>query len=613
MTNVLKILLLASLPALAPYGGMAAAQNDSSADVPSAAPSALPDARELGRAARAAVYRYESLQRRLAPTTNRTGRRADQCDERIGRFCFWYGAPDRPDPPPPPEPPEVTDARTVAVRAHRRWFSAEPSHPEAAGFLVRFLVESGRAGEAVAAARTHAWAARRDPDALLMLGLALHYHGDFVAAEATFDSARAGMADERRRRLDDVRVLLERRERSRYGDLDAAARARYEERFWRLSDPSLLEPGNERRSAHYARHAWTRIYQDSPRVRGEISWGSDHDEILIRWGIPVGRERIREFRPMLLSADPRFIESFDPASVPLVPPSLLTRGLPPAPPPGTRHELARDTAPSAYAPVRLRLRPLDHLATRLPDGVGATLRVDAILVPDTTPPRAPLEPRGLLTVLDTLGVEVARSPATVVRTADSSAVLSARATVPPGPWIYRIELLDDSTGIAGLSQYPVDVDAGSGFTLSDLIVARPYGDSLPRSHDDPLLRPHPSLILPTGSRVGLFAQARGLRRDGRYTVEWSMEPAEGPSLLGRAARWFGERLGIVEREEPLRIRWDDLARGGTAPVAVTMDLSAADPGLYRITLRVTNGITGESRLSERLLRLDETVAAPPGR
>lgn len=600
----LKILLLAALPLGAVQGPAEALQT-------------APELRDLARAARTASFRYESLQRRLAPTTNESGR-GGRCDERIGRFCMWYDAPsDRPDPPPPPEPEEVAEARIVAVRAHRQWFAAEPSHHEAAGFLVRYLVEDDRAAEAVAAARTHAWAAGRDPDALLILGLALHYAADFAAAEAVFDSARAGMTAERRRRLDDVRVLLERSERGRYADLADPAKAAYERRLWALSDPSLLEAGNERRSGHYARHAWARIHERAPRVRGKVSWGSDLEEILLRFGLPVSRKRMRDFYPTLTMEDPRFIESFDPRSVALVPPALLTRGLPEAPPPGVRHDLVRDTAPSSYAPVRLRLAALDVVPTRVPAGRASVLRVDAALPPDTIPPGVPQEPRGLLAILDTLGNEVARVATTVRPRADSMTILMAEAPVPPGVWLYRVEVLDDATDLAGLAQYRITIPetppalAGSAaLDLSDLLVAHPFGDTLPAGFDDPRLQAHAPLVLPTGSRVGLFAEAHGLRREGRYVVEWWVEPEDEGTLLGRAARWLGRRLGLVEREEPLRIRWEDVAVGGVAPVAVNMDLSDADAGLYRIGLRVTDRTTGESRTADRLLRLADAPRSP---
>lgn len=591
---------------------------------PPAPRDARPTADELARTAWTAAFRYESLQRRLAPPTWDSGRRGDACDERIGRFCLWYDAPDeRPAPPPPPDPPEVEDARTVAVRAHRRWFSSQPEHPEAAGALIRYLIESDRAPEAVAAARTHVWAAGRTPACLLLLGLALHEAGDFAAAEAVFDSARGRLPAEERDRLDDARVLLERRERGRYADLSASERRAYNTRLWALSDPSLLDPGNERRSAHYARHAWATIFSRAPRVRGKVSWGDDHAEILLRFGLPSGRKRIRDFRPHLLSEDPRFIETFRDDAVALVPPALITRGLPHAPPPGVRHELTRDTAPSSYAPVRLRLRPLDHALTRVPKGDGAVLRIDALLRPDTIEPAIPASPQALVVVLDTLGSEIARALAAVRRTDEAGTVLHGSVEVPAGAWVYRIELLDEETALAGLAQYRVDVPpplvpAAAGaraqaLRLSDLVVAEPFGDAVPMAHDDPLLAPHPDLVLPPGARVGLFAEAHGLRRDGTYTVEWSVEREPEGSLLGAAVRWLGRQLGVLERQAPLRIRYEDVSVGGVAPISVNMDLPAAEPGLYRITLRVVNRVTGETRSADRLVRLAGATPVPARR
>jgi Flp pilus assembly protein TadD len=61
----------------------------------------------------------------------------------------------------------------------------------------------------MAAARTHVWAAGDSPESLMLLGFALHYARDFVAAETAFDSARALSDPDDRRRLDDLRVLLD--------------------------------------------------------------------------------------------------------------------------------------------------------------------------------------------------------------------------------------------------------------------------------------------------------------------------------------------------------------------------------------------------------------------
>ena len=574
------------------------------------------DARALGRAARTAQFHYESLLRRRAPY-RMGGGYGGECDEIIGRFCFRFDGEDAP-PAPLPEPahPDIGRARLAAIRAHRRWFSAAPASSEATGALIRYLIEDERWSEALAAARTHAWAAERTAESLLLLGLALHYASDFAAAEAVFDSARAAADPEVRRRWDDVGVLLEPGERGRYGRLEDSARVDYERVLWAMSDPSLLVPGNERRSGHYARHAWIQILSEAPRVNGTISWGSDHEEILLRYGLPVHRERMRH--PIMMhETELRMVETFDPNAVAFVPAAMSTRGVPEAPPPGVRPELERDTARSAYAPLaHPRLRGLAGQASRFPVGSAYLLRIDALLPPDTLSPRAPIPPRALLAVFDTLGNELSRASAEVEIRSDSSTVVRARVAVPPGTAVYHLEVIGDAGSRGGLARYRIDLPAVAGLALSDLVVAEPFGDSLPRSRDDPGLRPLPSLVVPHGRGLGVFAEVSGLDRypgDARYTVEWWVEDAEPGSLLGRAFRWLGERLGVVGRPEPLRTRWDGVSDTGSAAVAFTLDMEDADPGLYRIGLTVRDRVTGEERSATRLIRVDPSAAGPPVR
>ena len=573
--------------------------------------------RRLERAAGSAAFRYESLLRRRAPERFGGGF-GGECDEIVGRFCFRFGSDGTPDPVPEPEHRDVRDARTKAVIAHRRWFAAAPGDGEAAGALIRYLIDDGRPREAVSAARTHAWAADRSPASLLLVGLALHHAAEFREAEAVFDSARALLEPEERSRLDDIEMLLEPADRKVYRGLDPPGRARTEARVWRLADPSLMDPGNERRSAHYARHAWAAILEEAPRAQGMISWGSDHEEILLRYGLPVTRERIR--RPVvMLDTRLSMVETYDPHAVSLVPAGLLTRGVPRLPPPGVRDELERDTARAAYAPVRRhRLRGLDAQVALFPTRTGAILRVDGALPPDTLPPVAPRRPVGLLAVLDTLGNEVARVPVSARVRGDSATVLGGEIGVAPGTWVYRLELADrDSTDHAGLSQYRIDVPPATGLQLSDLLVAAAVEGPPVSSRRDPRLVASPDLVLGTGQRVLLYAEVAGLARAGdraRFAVEWWLEEAEPGSLLGRAAGWLGRRLGLTEGREPARVRWEDATTDRPARVTFILDLTGAEEGLHRVGLTVRDRISGESRTVRRLIRLKASAAPlpPPG-
>lgn len=570
----------------------------------SLSPSALPgQAPDPARAARSAASRYETLLQDRAPY--RAGGTGGPCDEEVGRFCLRFQG-DAPDPPPEPLPPEVVAHRRAAIQAYRQWLSLDPGEPEAAGGLVHYLVEDGRAAEAAAAARTHA---RASPGAAsqLLLGLTLHATGEFVGAEAAFDSARAVLSDTDRAALDDVRVLLEPRERSRYTDLSPEERAVYNRRLWAFSDPSLAAPGNERRSAHYARHAWVRVLEDAPRARGSLSWGDDHEEMLLRYGLPERYEKVRS-PPHRLHSSSTLISTYAARSASFVPSALLSSGVSPPPVPGSTPELERDTVRSAYRPVVLhRMRGLVPQVTRIPTANGWILRVDAALPPDTVAPAVPEAPHGRLTILDTLGRPVARG-GRVERLPDGTAVLRAEALHVAGTYVFQAEITDPATGLAGRAVHRIET-AGTPFALSDPLVAPvPEGDPAGR-HD---LAPFPTATVPGTGDVYVWASVRGLERAGgraRYRVEWWLEPEEGVTALGAAVRWLGRVLGVVDDRGPVRLRWTAVSDSpGPVPIAFAVGLAGLEPGRYRLSLRVTDRVSRAAAMSYRVLLVEAPTA-----
>lgn len=562
------------------------------------------DSAQVRRAAERTAFWYESLLRRRAPS--RLGGGSQECDEVIGRFCFRFtgGGEESPE---PEEHPDVLEARRRAVAAHRAWFSFEPAEPLAAGPLLRYLVEDGRASEAVAAARTHVWAADRTAASLLLLGMALHEAGRFARAEAVFDSARAGLPTEERERLDDVGVLLAPAERRVYDRLEEAERAAYHSRFWALSDPSFGDGGNERRSAHYARHAWAGILAEAPSAAGMVSWGRDTEEILIRYGRPTSRERIRQPAGRLRT-ELSMLETFDPDAVSFAPPALLTEGVADVTPPGVRPELERDTVRSSYAPVVLqRTRGLAVQAARFQEEGRGRLLVAGVLSPDTV--AEPVAPVGRLVVLDTLGREVVRTAAPVRVDSVGEVAIRGDVLLEPGSYVYRLEFSDDSAGLAGRVQEQVTIPLPTPPGLSDLLIAQP-SDSVPTRRSD--LEPAADLVFAPGDRLIVWAEAAGLARsagDARFAVEWWVERARPGPLLGRALRWLGRQIGIGGDDEPVRVRWEDARREQPAPVSFAVDLDGMDPGLYRLALTLTDRVTGRTATAERLFRVDPAAAA----
>jgi hypothetical protein len=567
--------------------------------------------RDAARQARATAAAYERAVVRSAPQ-HFGSRYTDRCDERIGRYCFWFSAPDRPRRPVDPETPEVASARATAIHAFRRWFALAPDHRAAAGPLIRYLIEGDRTREAVAAARAHVWAADRSAESFLFLGLALHNDQDITAAEAMFDSARARAAPDERRRLDDLTLLLERRERTHYRSLDNGGRAEYEARFWALSDPWMMRPGNERRSGHYARHALSRIQAMAPRVEGRLRWGRDDHEILLRYGPATGRQRLLDLSPGS-GGYMTLVEWFDPRRVALTPERLVTSGLPSTPQPGERPWIEQDTVRSDYAPLGMRrARGLIVTATLFPGAGGSGLRVDALLPPDSVEPRVPVDPRGILVVLDTMGAEVGRVHAEVRVAYDTLTLVSVGHPLEPGAWVYRVEVRDDSTGLGGLAQYRIDVPAVEGLAVSDLLVAMPGSAERGPGVAGDALEGIPRLVFRGGEEIAVFAEVTGLAvADGGASldVQWWVEPAGPGGILRRAARWVGERVGLVDPSPPLRVVWREGGTEGTHGVLLDLRLPDLDRGLHHLGLRVVDRVSGDQREAMRLIRVDPE--APP--
>src|SRR5690606_2490718 len=176
------------------------------------------------------------------------------CDEIVGRFCTWY---DEGEWSPEPEDPEIGRMRAGLLAELDSLQPLAPGDGWILGQRVWYRYEGGDAEGALALAERCGppqepwWCAA-------LRGFALHVLGRYEEAEASFDAALRTMDLERswqwRVPLDavdgDARETLE---ALRTASSDSAQRVL--DRTWRLADPLLLVPGNDRRTEHLAR--WT--------------------------------------------------------------------------------------------------------------------------------------------------------------------------------------------------------------------------------------------------------------------------------------------------------------------------------------------------------------------
>jgi hypothetical protein len=111
-----------------------------------------------------------------------------------------------------------------------------------------------------------------------LTGFALHHLGWPVRADSAFDIALREMPAQERCRWSDLSVLLDLEAASVYASQDCARRINLERRIWWLADPLYLEPGNDRRTEHFARRVGLLLHEQllelDRRVCVEPHWHS---------------------------------------------------------------------------------------------------------------------------------------------------------------------------------------------------------------------------------------------------------------------------------------------------------------------------------------------------
>jgi hypothetical protein len=536
------------------------------------------EADSLRRAARAAEARYERTARWLAPGTY--GARRSQCDETVGRFCLTFDSTSKP--PTRPERREVGEARARAVAALRAVLSVSPGDLNAAGALVRLLVEARRAEDAVAAALSFAGATQDSVWGDWLAGYALHAAGRDSAASLRFGRALATVPAAEREHIESLDWLLSADERKRVRRLPEAERADYAARFWRMADPMWLTAANETWVEHVARHVEAKLLARVPVVTGMLRWGPDLEQLTVRYGAPIARER--DFG----STEWSFIEHFDTSALAYGPESLLGDGLPLLPP-GEPWPLKSPSARSGHSPPAIRLAvPLSHQLTRFPAGDSMRLRLDAAVVLSSGEPA-----EALLAAWPWRGGDVAGARLSV--NGDSATVM-LEVVVPRDSMAYSAEVFEPLPRTLHRARHLVGPLPAGPVQLSDVWLSRPLPDSSGRETSPPALT---SLLVPAESRVGVRVAVTGVEAGELVQVEVSFARGDSPSLLARAAAWTGRRLGIASESRPPRVRWQEaMAADGAVRVNVR---APARPGLYYIRVAIL-GAAGEAS-SRRLIRV----------
>lgn len=494
------------------------------------------------------------------------------CDERIGRFCYWY------DPLSDPRLTEsgiVREAREDLIRALEGAAARLPGDGWIVGQLVRYLAEQGAADSAVAAAqrcRAAPWWCRA------LDGFARHMAHDYAGTDAAFAQAVQQMPEPERCDWTDLGPLLGEGGHD-YQSVSCSQRDSVNQRLWWLARPLYSRPGNDLRTEHYARHTMVLLLGDAATPDG-VPWGTDRRELVVRFGWPTRWSRPWD-RPGELSS--RGIMGHEPGpSFWFFPEPAITQAW--ADPTTVQWEPDRERPPARYAPPYAtgfsRIDDVQFARFRRGD---ATLSVAAFdLKSDSVLGNHPADIR----------LAVARDPATPVVVAPVSAAGRRGALTLRSLWRPAVLSLEavglDTAWIARRRAVTAFDPGGIPPLLSDLLLFVP-GAQLPESLEAALASAIPAPTVRRSRSTGLYWETYE-NTDSSITVELavsSIKPRDKnqpPYPAGRPFCPFAARA-----QSPVRLRWveEPATRPSGFARSVVVDLHTVSPGRALVTVQTS--------------------------
>lgn len=499
------------------------------------------------------------------------------CDVRLGRFCWWY------DEHPidfPPEPSAITRKRADLIATLDSLGELHPGDEWLAGMRVHYRIDGRNAAGADSVARecgsTRWWC-------LALVGYADHVLGESAAAESAFVAALDSMPVGEACRWRDVSVLLPGDTRSRYEKESCEARRALEDRYWLLSRPRLGAGGNEWRSEFYVRRVQARLARRSSNPQPG-SWGGDAEELLLRYGWPVGWSRVQTGaamlgEPSIVGHDP--VPSFNFAPVEAMFDSLASAQ-------DDAWDLHARTAESRFAPHGVRrIVPVRMQLARFRRG-DSTLAVATFRAVDDSI-REPTSAVFAATL---------RDGTTHVAEADLRSGV-AMLMLEQTPELVGIEVEDSTTGTLARSRAlfrPSGAD--SGLAVSDLLIFR-VEHGAPESLAAALDLAVPSDTVSRRRPIGIYWETSGITNAGE-----SLDLSVTVERIDRSwLRGMRQRLKMEDPDSPLKLRWSDARpdpSGAAVSRAITLDLGNLEPGQYRITLALTRADGTEVRSAREI-------------
>jgi hypothetical protein len=551
-----------------PGGGMPAEPPRGERMQPTPLPPLAMDTTTPEGAARAAQRRFEMLRRGNLPNAHSV--RPGNCDEQVGRWCYWYDE----KAPKAIELPVVRSGRDSLLRALDSLGRVAPANRWIAGQRVRYAIEAERYDDALAAARecrTAGWWCTA------LAAMSQHLRGDHVAADTLFRDVQSQMGERERCQWRDISLLIDDDTRQPYRRLPCGAeRDTFEDRVWWFSRTLYGLRGNDSRTEWNARQMMVRLYMDAPGAH-QFGFDDDERELLLRFGWPrywakgPGDPRGGGFSIVSDEASPAY--RYIPAGNVIADPALSD---------SSHWRLHRPPVIGRYAPPYARsLVALEHQKAMFRRGDSAVLVMayDVATVPSI---RDAARRRAALTV--TPGDRPA--PRTTART--QAAVRDTMSVTGMwGPMLFSGEVWAPDSSAVARARYgvhpPFSVD--TRVTVSDLLFFAPSGES-PTTLSEALARALPTERVRASAPLGVYWETYGANPEGeaiKLTVTVVQEVEESGRLRRR-----NQQLRLVRQATPVSITVNDMTARGqtTSPRAVKLDISTLKKGAYIVQLEI---------------------------
>ncbi|MDQ6886491.1 MAG: GWxTD domain-containing protein [Gemmatimonadota bacterium] len=500
------------------------------------------------------------------------------------------------------------------------------------GFMA--LAEQGRWEEMRRTAERRSEAAPHDASAWLARGLASHELNDDRNAAPAFDSALALLPAGERSRYTNLSRILRAEDSSAFMALPPSQRDEAARVYWTVSDPLTLTPENEHRLEFLARVAYAELRwtSDDFDLHGA---DTDRGQIWVRYGPPP---IIASFGPdveqvtSLLSGETSEIGV---GSILWYYPVGNFHFLFRAPPSygvatflRDYRQIAREIrarAPVGWSNLRID-REMDSIDVQLARFRGGVDSVDLAVYADVPIARM------------VHGVDIARGAVDLAFTAfdsrarplardstrqtvsfvhpESASRRSWRRRFGPGSIFYRVEARQPDAERAARATGALELGAARGFGISDVVMAErvsPKNDA-PRRWSDFLITPS-ATTLRRGQSLALLWESYELEpKPGGGSNSYKIEivltvvaVSRPSSFVARIIGGAADAIGTSAKgDQQVALSYTTQKPARAVQVDhLTLELGDAPAGEYRLTLRITDLVTGRTGTTIRRLSVAE--------